>query len=325
MRIRTRLFLSCLPTLILGLLFTLLLQFASFDSFKQVAILAILSLLLTTALSLHFMAGKIARPIKKLNRSALKIAAGHYGESIQINGPKELEELTNTLNTMSECLLENINHLKESTYLRENNYNQMECARFLQTHFLQRNIDACASDAFSIKAISFASLEPRGFLLDFPKTKDPSLTTLSIIEAKTGGLEGMYELMGLSKKSIRIDSKTPSLSLSFNQSDSIVSVQSNLFAPVILWSQSRQALTYLEEKSGDVQSGDYLFIINRGFLKFFRDLRQIADLLKKVLNVFGEDGLEVVSMMMEKEISFHAKRRDLESDLHLLCLQILNI
>lgn len=325
MRIRTRLFISCLPTLTLGLLFTFIFYFSSLESNQFAPILAILSLLLTTALSLHFMAGKIAGPIKNLNRSALKIAAGQYGESIEIEGPKELEELTNTLNTMSECLLENINHLKERSYLKEKKSDQRECARFLQSHFLQRTLDSCASDAFGMKMISFPSLHPRGFLIDFPTTTESSQIHLRLIEAKEDGLEGMYKLMGLGKESLHIDAKTPSLSLSLDEEQSLLRIQSQFFPPVLYWSQSEQKLIQLKDKKRNVASGDYLFLMNQGFFTLFRDPKQISDLLRKVLKVFSEDGLDIVSRMLEKEISFIAKRRDLENDLHLVCLQTLNI
>ncbi|HEV7736583.1 MAG TPA: HAMP domain-containing protein, partial [Chlamydiales bacterium] len=64
--------------------------------------------LILLIVTLYVITGRIAIPMQKLNNSALAIAAGHYGESAPVGGPKEIAELANTLNTMSECLLENI-------------------------------------------------------------------------------------------------------------------------------------------------------------------------------------------------------------------------
>ena len=91
--------------------------------------------------TLFIIANKISRPVQKLNNSALAIAAGQYGESVQIKGPKEIAELANTLSTMSECLHENINRLKENSLLRERMYGEYECAMLLQHQMLQKNID----------------------------------------------------------------------------------------------------------------------------------------------------------------------------------------
>src|SRR3990167_5144936 len=83
---------------------------------------------------LYVIANRISRPVQKLNNSALAIAAGQYGESIQVSGPREIAELANTLNTMSECLHENINRLKENSLLRERMYGEYECSMESQTY-----------------------------------------------------------------------------------------------------------------------------------------------------------------------------------------------
>ena len=77
------------------------------EKFRESLFLIILSAGLTILImiaTLFMIANKISRPVQKLNNSALAIAAGQYGESIAADGPREIAELANTLNTMSECL-----------------------------------------------------------------------------------------------------------------------------------------------------------------------------------------------------------------------------
>ncbi len=113
MKIRTRLLLFLLPALVCNIaLVSMLLAYNWVGeaankhlpvSLLLIVVFAALTILLMVA-SLFIVANKIARPVQKLNNSALAIAAGQYGESIQVKGPKEIVELANTLNTMSECL-----------------------------------------------------------------------------------------------------------------------------------------------------------------------------------------------------------------------------
>jgi hypothetical protein len=79
MKIRTRLLLSLLPTFAIGLALVLILLCSalptSVATYIPLAIGSIVILILATGLSLNYIAGKISRPIKKLNNSALAIAA----------------------------------------------------------------------------------------------------------------------------------------------------------------------------------------------------------------------------------------------------------
>ncbi|EKE08475.1 MAG: hypothetical protein ACD_17C00149G0003, partial [uncultured bacterium] len=93
------------------------------ESLYLILICAGVTILIVVA-TLFVIANKISIPVARLNNSALAIAAGQYGESIPVRGPKEIVELANTLNTMSECLHENINRLKDNSFLRERMYGE---------------------------------------------------------------------------------------------------------------------------------------------------------------------------------------------------------
>lgn len=269
--------------------------------------------------SLYYIANKISKPVQSLNNSALAIAAGQYGESVPTSGPKEIVDLSNTLNTMSECLLENINRLKENSLLRERMYGEYECAMLLQHLMLQKNIDHCRSDAVAIKSLTLFSDNPRGLLLDFPKPESTHLFHIRLAEADETGLEGMYELLTQYKHAKEDATHT---TLTFDRSTSVLSAQGPQLP--LFWSLSQQRYLSLKDGSLPLETGDFFFLCNQGLLSFFKEPKLLQDLLAKVLKVFAQDGLETSASMLHKELTFAAKRKELLEDMHLLCFQILN-
>jgi hypothetical protein len=271
--------------------------------------------------TLYLIAGRIALPMQKLNNSALAIAAGHYGESAPIGGPKEVADLANTLNTMSECLLENIDRLKENALFRERMYGEYECAMLLQHMMLQKNIDECNSDAVAVKSFTLFSDSPRGLLLDFPtKAEKNNLFYIHMAEAEDTGFEGMYELLTQYKYSREIAKHT---ALTFDRDSSILQSQ----GPHLPLFWSLDGKKFIETQSSEValKSGDFFFLFNDGLKQFLKEERRaIQDILMKVLKIFAQDGLETTFSMLQKELTFAAKRKELSEDIHLLCFQVLN-
>src|SRR3990167_4492546 len=264
MKIRTRLFLFLLPTLLASNFFIFALfayhlhEGLNDKSFQNSLIILILGILCTIGLmvtSLYYIANRISNPIQKLNNSALAIAAGQYGESISVDGPKEIMELANTLNTMSECLLENINRLKENSLLRERMYGEYECAMLLQHMMLQKNIDDCKSDAVSIRSITFFSDSPRGLLLDFPKTEKTHLFHIHMAEAEEEGFEGMYQLLSEYKLSKDTYEKEHT-SILFDLSQSTLHIKGQ--NQPLIWSLEEKQYQIVQEGPIQVQSGAYL-------------------------------------------------------------------
>ncbi len=282
--------------------------------------------ILFMVITLFLIANKISRPVQKLNNSALAIAAGQYGESVQVSGPKEIAELANTLNTMSECLHENINRLKENSILRERMYGEYECAMLLQHMMLQKNIDDCRSDAVAVKSITFFSESPRGLLLDFPKSERQDLFQIHMAEAEEEGFEGMYQLLTQYKLQVKgsgaLLGQETHTSLLFDRSASTLQLKGP--ETPLFWSLDEKQ--FLEPTQGllKVESGDYIFLFSQGLLRFYKGHKQISTLLSKVLKVFASDGLETTSAMLQKELAFATKRKELKEDIHLLCFQILN-
>jgi HAMP domain-containing protein len=321
MKIRTRLLLFLLPIFIGSIVFMsslLAIQLRGEPKFEECLFLIIISALFISFImtaALFFIANKLTEPVQKLNNSALAIAAGQYGESIQASGPKELVELANTLNTMSECLHENINRLKENSLLRERMYGEYECAMLLQHMMLQKNIDDCRSDAVAIKSITFFSENPKGLLLNFPKTEKPDLFQIHLAEAEEDGFEGMYQLLTHYKLS-----KESQTSLLFDRENSTLQLK-GIHLP-FFWSLDKESFIETQDNI-KLDSGDLFFICNQELLSIF-NRQKIADLLSKILKNFASDGLETISAMLQKELTFLLKRKQLDGDVHLLCFQVLN-
>ncbi len=329
MKIRSRLLLFFLPPLISGIaLISFIAAYQLIDHLQGKELKKCLYLVFGSASFLlmlmigvlFWIAHRLSRPVQKLNNSALAIAAGQYGQSIKIKGPKEIAELANTLNTMSECLHENINRLKENSILREKTYGEYECSMMLAHMMLQKNIDACRSDAIHVKPISAFSENPRGLLLDFPKNESPHLFHIHMAEAESAGFEGMYDLLIRYKYAKKTKART-FITLDLNQS----TLHWEGPQTPLLWSLKESKWMDPNGKTFSIEPGDFFFLFNQGLFNFYRSPNQISHLLSRVLKVFAQDGLETTSAMLQKEIGFAIRRKDLEDDIHLLSFQVLNI
>ena len=316
MKIRTRLLLFLIPILVGNVAFVLALH-----KFQHNLPLVILGAGLSVAFmlaTLFIISNKISKPIQKLNHFALAIAAGQYGEAAEPTGPREIAELANTLNTMSECLLENINRLKENSLLRERMYGEYESAVLFQHFLLQRNIDDCRSDAIAVKAISHFSDYPCGILLSFPKPEKEQFA-IHLAEAEETGFEGMYELLTQYKHSSEFPKQT---SLLFDCNTGSLHHTGSHF-PLFYSLENHQ---FLDASDGKIklECGDFFFLFNHGLLEFFKTPHAVQNLLGKVLKVFAQDGLEKTAAILQKELAFASRKQDPEKDLHLLCFQILS-
>lgn len=272
--------------------------------------------------SLLIIAKKIVRPIKRINNSALSIAAGQYGEKISVQGPKELKELALTLNTMSECLLENINRLKENSLIREKTYGEYECAMLLQNHMLQKVIDECQSDNFVMRSISLFSSEPKGILLDLPKISNG--TEIKLLEAQEAGFEEMYSLLTEYRSCQKSDNKIlnedyPSLQISIEKPSNLLKFSTNNFPSPLIWSSKEKK--FVSKNNMKLQPGNFIIIYNRGLLTFFQNSQHIKEFFNRIFKFFAEEGISTCTEMIQKELSFVTKRKNIENDIHLLCMQ----
>jgi len=266
--------------------------------------------MLLLALSLFLIASRISKPIKLLKDQALAIAAGNYGKSIQTEGPREIVELANTLNIMSECLEEQIARLQDSAQARERNYGERECCFLLQYQMLGRTLETYQGNLAAFKSLSILSDQPQGLLLHMQAA--PESIQLKMTETSQKGFQGMYALL---TKSIPADHFF-TLEL---HSDGCMHYQSKGFPPPFIWSTINASPKQQDE---NLQPGDFLFLFNTGFTKLFDASSSISAWFARVLRHFASEGLDTCSAVLDKELNFATRKSHPEDDIHLICIQI---
>lgn len=274
---------------------------------------AIVTILLTL-LSVFFAADKISKPIQKLNNAALAIAAGDTDEPVDVKGPKELSELANNLNIMNECLQENITRLKETSVTRERVYGEYECAQLLQKHMLDYVIENFEEKGLALHHFKIAATSsPYGLLLE--TSKDNSLVKLKLFEALEKGFTGIYQLLNDHSKNPRF------LELQIDKRQGVCSVDYRKMPTPLHWIASQKKLELINQNT-TLKENDLVFIYNNGFEHCFENQAQIEAWFKKLLWHFANEGFSLFANMINNEMHFLARKRHVEWDMHLLCIQI---
>ncbi|HYE51815.1 MAG TPA: HAMP domain-containing protein [Azospirillaceae bacterium] len=76
-------------------------------------------------------AGKLAEPIRRLTLASFQVAAGRYGHQVSVTGPKELNQLATTFNTMSVWLQEKLTKVNDANLEAERHRRRQELIRVL--------------------------------------------------------------------------------------------------------------------------------------------------------------------------------------------------
>lgn len=282
-----------------------------------IALAALFTMLLVIGAVL-LIANKISRPVQQLNKAALDIAAGNYEADIHVKGPKEIVELANTFNTMGECLVENISRLRESSLIRERMHGEYECSVLLQHYMLQKGIDDFRHPGMDMKLISanFSNTQ-KGILLRIEE--ENSTVHLTWIEAKDEGFESLYELNTISKQPLnQISSDYPFIECWFKK-DLFESRQRHLFPPLV-WSIKQQS--FIKGSNTQLYPQDMIFLYNSTFMELLETEEKIEKWFGKILRHFAEDGLETIHTMLTNELSFLAKRENLNKNFQILSIQV---
>lgn len=277
-------------------------------------IAAFITILLVTT-CVVFIANKITSPVSQLKNAALALAAGEYDEKIGVKGPKEIAELANTFNTMRECLLDHINRLRDSSFLREKLFGEQECALLLQNRMLDGIIERFEDPRISIRHITSAITGPmRGLKLDM--AADTASISVTLTESIDEGFDGVYSLVSNSpdfagKLTSRIEFPPKS----------IVSKNNNMPTP-LLW--SLQQGRFLPDNEGPLpfEKGDYLFLFNQEMLTIFPHRQTIRDWIGKVMRQFAKENLDLLTVMLTSELNFWIKKSNASPHIHLFCIQI---
>jgi HAMP domain-containing protein len=272
----------------------------------------IISLLAATIV---FIATKISEPVEKLKTAALSLAAGEYGETIHVKGPKEIVELANTLNTLSECLQEHIARLRESSIARERMYGEYECALLLQHHMLFKVVDEYANPRLSMKLLKVASSNiPQGLLL---KIHDASgKTHIEWIEADEPGFYGIYELL-----TSQHQTHYPRIQALIDPAESI-QFKAQQMEPPLVWCVKTQGFVAEEGLKIPLHQGDLIFFFNRSFASQFQHQQQIQEWFAKVLRHFAAENLDSIATILYNELNFLTNKQHVEQDMYIFCVKV---
>lgn len=280
-------------------------------SFETVAGIIAAASFLYLLVRIYLFSSYINKPLQILKDDALAIAAGDFRTSDKIKQPAEIKELAITMQTMAECLQENMARMRESSALRERMHGEYECAVLLQHYMLANVIDEFKSERMHIRPITYRSAStPHGVLLKLEPT------TITLLESDKNGFEGMYELLTAQQGC----TKQVQLSLQ-NNFTKVVSTAKNLPEPVI-WSTHQDKMIPLSNGMATIEKDDLIFLYNEGFAKCFENPEHVQKWFHKVLRHFASEGIELFLTMLNCEITFLTKKLHIDHDINILCIQI---
>ena len=320
MTIRSRLLLLLLPSLIAFLLlvsffFYLALLGANVSASDTehsryhawfIFVLGFFIALLLILVMVFFIADRISKPVRQLNQAALEIAAGDYEANIELKGPKEIVELAHTLNTMSECMVEHMSRLRESSLIRERMYGEYECALLLQHYMLQKVIEEFQHANYRMALISIqqSPLQKGLFLKTTVTGADFSLLLLEASETGFGGLFQLNQWAHVPREDLKDKS---CIECHFTPNKTLRWSAHALFPPLV-WSIKSQQFIRGSHQEIPLENRDMIFLYNSSLLEQFATQQAIETWFAKVLRHFGEDGLNTIQTMLTNELTFLAKK-----------------
>lgn len=285
-----------------------------------IIVLGGLGMLILLILTLFLIANLISRPVQALNKAALNIAAGDYESNIKIEGPREIVELANTLNTMSECLVEHIDRLKESSLVRERMYGEYECALLLQHYMLQKTVDEFKHPHLKMRLISAKSAHNQtGILLKVEANED---LHFALVEAKSPGFGGLFDLNQMALLPIDAFQQEHHTDCYFYHHFTRMKSVSHHLSPPLVWSTQSNCFISPTNEEYILNNRDMIFLYNSGLVDLFHSEARVAAWFAKVLRHFAQDGLEAIQTMLSNEIEFIAKKHGLNRNYQIISLQI---
>lgn len=320
MTIRSRLLLLLLPPLTAFLILASF--FFYFNWSREILLMGSCVTLLLVIGTVFIIADRISKPVRQLNQAALGIAAGDYEANIQVDGPKEIVELAHTLNTMSQCLVEHMSRLRESSLIRERMYGEYECALLLQHYMLQKVIEDFHHSHLQLRLISLplSPLQKGLFLLiDRPPTCDLRIT---LLEAQDPGFPGLFELNQCAYLPREQLENKAFIDCQFMDQYRLLRYHSHLLFPPLVWSMKAQQFIKTDCPEIPLQNRDMVFLYNSSLIEHFGTEDAIERWFTRVLRHFAEDGLEAIHTMLTNELTFLAKKQHAKHNFKMISLQL---
>ncbi len=336
MKIRSRLLLFILPfvlgTIVFGSFFIYYSWYNDIISFSRlsfespveaqitrmqgiIVVLAILSVLIIM-MGVAIIANNFSKLIEQLKTSALMIAAGYYKKKVEITGPQEIQELANTLNTMSECMQENVLRIEESSLLREKMIGESEALRLLQSRIVSDFLDEFSHPEFSLYAIDKPGNDEQRILFFDTTVNTDSRLDLEFIEAQKIGFDGIVSLL-------KRDSDLGKLHISLEKQDAkhwLVTSEQKRMPSTLIWSSEKETLFVAKEKELLLPE-DLLIIVNFGLDRAMRDEDTIQKWFSRVFSHFAHVGIDACMTLLNNELSFLSEKKHSHAPLLAVCLQ----
>jgi len=320
MTIRFRLLLLLLPPLTACLILASF--FFNFDLSKEILIVGSSGMLLLVIGVVFLMADRISKPVRQLNRAALEIAAGDYEANIQVKGPKEIMQLAQTLNTMSQCFVEHISRLRESSLIRERMHGEYECALLLQHYMLQNVIEDFKNPYLSIRLTSTPlSTLQKGLFLKIDRSPSSDLA-LILLEAQEQGFAALFHLNQCAYKPKEELKNKAFLECLFIEQYRILRYHVHKLFPPLVWSLKNRQFMRGERQEIPLQHGDMVFLYNSSLIEQFETQEAIEEWFARVLRHFAEDGLETIHAMLTNELTFLTKKKQAKHDIKIISSQV---
>ncbi len=278
--------------------------------------------LLLVVITVFLIADRISKPIRQLNQAALEIAAGDYEANIKVKGPKEIVELAHTLNTMSECLVEHMSRLRESSLIRERMYGEYECALLLQHYMLQKVIEEFHHSAIRMRLISMP-LSPlqKGLFLKVERPSNVDLD-LTLLEAQDQGFTGLFQLNQwayLPKEELK---NKAFIECQFMDHYKFLRYDVNSLFPPLVWSIKSQQFIKGDHQKIPLHNRDMIFLYSSSLIEQFKTKEAIEGWFARVLRHFSEDGLDTIYTMLTNELTFLAKKQQAKRSFKIIGLQL---
>lgn len=268
------------------------------------------------ATALFFIAKKITAPVNQLKDAALALAAGDYEDKISVQGPKEIAELSNTFNTMRECLLDHMNRMRSNSLTREHLYGEQECALLLQGKMVDGVIDSFEDSRLSIKHIKF-SMKTADQAMGLAINRiDDNRIDVALIESEEEGFDGVWALLHNSET---IAGKT--LTRINFENHTVEVIAENMPIP-LLWSTRNEKFLPDLSLPYHFESGDYLFLFSQELSMTFAKRPSSYDWITKVMKQFSKENLDLLSAMLTSEIHFWMKKQHIPYQMHIICIRL---
>ncbi len=289
---------------------------AIYDKLKNAAMVIALSALATiflVVIAVYFGASRISLPIQNLKAAAISLAAGEYGTKVETKGPLEITELANTLNTMSECLMENIDRLKQSAAVRERLYGEYECALLLQEKMFKKTIAGFRHPLCQVRGIQTdAAQEPHGVFVSFKGTTE-NCVKVEIVENDRSGFDGIYELLRSSDKG---ESNYPSVH--FKIEEGYFRYDLHGYHAPLFWKEGHLSILEEENRPIPYEKGDIVIVPSGSLWKVMEKEERVLHFFRRVLKNFSSDGFDVVTEMLQQELTFLSEEHHLDKEIFIV-------